>query len=205
MSKYEYGYRRIYEQAHGPIPKDQLGRTYDIHHVDGNHENNDISNLVAVPIQEHYDIHYQSQDYGACVLIGLRMKLSPTEISELNSKSAKKRIAEGSHHFLIGGPRDDLKGDNNPMRRLEVAKKVSDRLTGVPQKITAARLKMWAKRVGTKLNLSEQGRESHRQNGRDKFTKNNPSHQKVTCQYCNKITGKGNHSRWHGNNCKEKK
>ena len=34
-------YRKIYEQHHGPIPIDESGRTYDIHHIDGNHFNND--------------------------------------------------------------------------------------------------------------------------------------------------------------------
>lgn len=32
-------YRRIYEQHYGPIPKDEQGRSYEIHHIDGNHNN----------------------------------------------------------------------------------------------------------------------------------------------------------------------
>jgi len=54
-------YRTIYEQYFGKIPKDSQGRSYEIHHLDGNHENNDISNLRCVSIQEHYDIHYRSE------------------------------------------------------------------------------------------------------------------------------------------------
>ena len=55
-------YRKIYESHNGPIPKEDNGRSYEIHHIDGNHFNNDPSNLKAVSIQEHYDIHYSQGD-----------------------------------------------------------------------------------------------------------------------------------------------
>jgi hypothetical protein len=55
-------YRKIYEQNFGPIPKEPNGRTYEIHHIDGNHNNNDPTNLSAMTIQEHYDIHYSQGD-----------------------------------------------------------------------------------------------------------------------------------------------
>ena len=42
-------YRKIYEENFGPIPKEPNGRSYEIHHIDGNHSNNDPSNLIAVP------------------------------------------------------------------------------------------------------------------------------------------------------------
>lgn len=57
-------YRKIYENHVGSIPKDESGRTYDIHHVDGNRENNDPINLIAVSILEHYDIHQTQGDHG---------------------------------------------------------------------------------------------------------------------------------------------
>jgi hypothetical protein len=31
-------YRKIYENHNGIIPKDSDGRTYEIHHIDGNHK-----------------------------------------------------------------------------------------------------------------------------------------------------------------------
>ena len=34
---------------------------YAIHHIDGNHENNDISNLVLLPSKLHSKYHYQKQ------------------------------------------------------------------------------------------------------------------------------------------------
>jgi N-acetylglutamate synthase/N-acetylornithine aminotransferase len=60
-------YRKIYENHHGPILKDEEGRTYEIHHIDGDHSNNDPVNLTALTLQEHYNIHYSQGDYYACV------------------------------------------------------------------------------------------------------------------------------------------
>ena len=92
-------YRRLYENQVGPIPKDDDGRSYDIHHIDGNPANNDISNLKALSIKEHYDIHYAMGDWTASLLIAERMKMSPILLSDLSSKAAKERIQAGNHHF----------------------------------------------------------------------------------------------------------
>ena len=58
-------YRKIYESHHGTIPRDAAGRTSEIHHIDCNHENNAIENLQCVSIQQHYDIHYSQEEWGA--------------------------------------------------------------------------------------------------------------------------------------------
>ena len=76
-------HRKIYERHYGPIPRDNNGRSMEIHHIDGNHHNNDIANLKLVTIEEHYQIHYNQGDYGACTIISHRMKLSPEETTEL--------------------------------------------------------------------------------------------------------------------------
>jgi hypothetical protein len=95
-------HRTIYKKHYGPIPTDTDGRTYDIHHIDGDHSNNDPYNLIAVTLQEHYDIHYLQDDWPACHTIALRMKISTEIISELARKSSLKRVKEGTHHFLGG-------------------------------------------------------------------------------------------------------
>lgn len=92
-------YRRIYEQHFGPIPKDVDGRTYEIHHIDGNRKNNDISNLAAHPIKKHYDIHYEQGDWAACHRIAARMKMSPELLSELSKKINRERISNKTHNF----------------------------------------------------------------------------------------------------------
>lgn len=95
-------YRKIYTQNFGSIPKDGTGRTYDIHHQDGNHSNNSPENLRAVTIQEHFDIHYSRGDWLACQKMAIRMKTSPEEISRLGSLAQRKLVAEGKHNLLSG-------------------------------------------------------------------------------------------------------
>lgn len=93
-------YRKLYKQFHGSIPIDNEGRSFDIHHLDGNRNNNSISNLIAVSLQEHYNIHYAQGDYGACLKMSDRMKLSPEEKSRIAKLNANKRVEDGTHNFL---------------------------------------------------------------------------------------------------------
>ena len=91
-------HRKIYEEFHGiKIPK-----FMDIHHIDGNHSNNDPLNLKLVTIQEHYDIHFSQGDYGAAYMVSLRLKLSDEERSKIASLSATKANAEGKCGFVLG-------------------------------------------------------------------------------------------------------
>ena len=76
-------YRKIWIENFGEIPKDKNNRTYEIHHIDGNHHNNELKNLICIPIDEHYKLHYENGDYGACVMIAKRMKLTPDYISNI--------------------------------------------------------------------------------------------------------------------------
>lgn len=94
-------YRKIYINHFGPIPKDPEGRSYDIHHIDGDHSNNDPSNLKAITICEHYEIHYKQGDYGSCYKISRRMKMSPAEISQIAKEAQLKLSKEKRHSFQI--------------------------------------------------------------------------------------------------------
>ena len=102
-------YRKIYENHHGPIPKDSDGRSYHIHHIDGNHHNNSIDNLKAVSIEEHYQIHYSQGDWGACVKLAAIINLSEEEradiaqrVGQINRAHQNKLVKEGKHHWLGG-------------------------------------------------------------------------------------------------------
>lgn len=95
-------YRKIYENHYGPIPKDSNGRSYDIHHIDSNRKNNNPSNLKSVSIQEHYDIHYAQEEWTACILIALRLDLTPKEISDLAREFNHRRVKNGTHPFVGG-------------------------------------------------------------------------------------------------------
>lgn len=96
-------YRKIYEEHHGSIPKDEFNRSYDIHHIDGDHSNNDISNLKAVSIKEHYDIHYAQCDWGACIAISFRMNRTPEELAQISRDINRKMIESRKHNFCRTG------------------------------------------------------------------------------------------------------
>jgi hypothetical protein len=91
---------KIYKQHWGNIPKDNDGRSFDVHHLDGNHKNNDYWNLIAVPIHIHYLIHESQGDWGACQAIAMRMITPPQLISELAKKAARLNVKNGTHHRL---------------------------------------------------------------------------------------------------------
>jgi hypothetical protein len=76
-------HRKLWIKHFGGIPKDEEGRTFEIHHIDGNHNNNNLENLMCVSIKEHYTIHYKNGDYGACVMIAKRMNLPPEHLSNI--------------------------------------------------------------------------------------------------------------------------
>lgn len=86
-------YRKLWVQQFGSIPIDENGFTYEIHHKDGNHKNNEIQNLQCVPIQEHLDIHLKQKDWFAAALIGKRIGLGPTYMSDI--QKGKKRPGIG--------------------------------------------------------------------------------------------------------------
>lgn len=79
-------YRKLYERFH----KCCLLPDTDIHHIDGNHENNVIENLQAVTLQEHYDIHKQQNDHYACFMIAQRMKIKPKDWKQMAVENGRK-------------------------------------------------------------------------------------------------------------------
>ena len=80
-------YRKLWEKINGPIPKDEQGRSYEIHHIDGNRKNNNIDNLICISIEDHYKIHLLQGDYLAAALIAERIELPKEKIKELYTKS----------------------------------------------------------------------------------------------------------------------
>jgi HNH endonuclease len=154
-------YRKIWIKANGPIPLDENGISYDIHHLDGNRKNNESSNLIAVSLQEHYDIHWKQGDYGACARIAERMKWDRKEINKLIGLSTKnmfskqdhpwlggefqrqhnkKRIEAGTHH-LLGGEQQRtvqnklIKDGTHNFLREDVKKKTNDKLKSTTKEL----------------------------------------------------------------------
>lgn len=185
--RYPANYRKIYEEHHGPIPYDKDGRRLEIHHIDGDHNNNDISNLQAITIQEHYDAHYAQEDWAACLLIAQRMKLSPREISDLARRNTIKKnqreLAAGTHNFLGG-----------KIQREWNQRAVKDGTHhALGPRINKMRLDAGTHNLlGPKSNLDRLANGTH------------PSQMKRTCEHCEKTISVSMYVRWHGDNCKKK-
>jgi hypothetical protein len=180
-------YRRIYEQTIGEIPVDEDGRTYEIHHVDGNRENNSQKNLIAVSIKEHYDIHESQGDWAACIRILSRMNKTPDEISklasELSGKASRERVMAGTHNWLDG----------------KIQRETQQRLVKSGEHHF----------LGSTMNEKRLDDGSHHflGNSNPAFTQLqkgiHQSQYKWVCQHCGKEgRGKVCFNRWHGDNCK---
>ena len=91
-------HRRIYEEYH----QCSLLPYVEIHHIDGNHKNNSIENLMAVTAQEHFEIHKKQGDKAAAALIGIRAGISSEERKQLNREQAIKNNALGVSGFSLG-------------------------------------------------------------------------------------------------------
>jgi len=94
-------YIKIYKQHHGEIPRDSQGRSYDIHHIDGDYTNNAISNLVALSIEEHYNLHKTQEDWGAVFALAKRLDVSQEEKSQAATNSNLARARAGTHWSQI--------------------------------------------------------------------------------------------------------
>lgn len=96
-------HRKIYREHYGPIPKEPNGRSYHIHHIDGDHSNNSPKNLRAVTVKEHRDIHKAQGDHYAALRLSSRHEHTGEELSELARIANNTLIAEGRHNWCNDG------------------------------------------------------------------------------------------------------
>lgn len=191
-------YRTIYEDHYGPIP---FG--HHIHHIDGNHSNNHIDNLQCVSAQEHYDIHKEQGDYGACwaMIRTGHLTVSPEERSFISSKTQLDRIENKTHHFL-----DSLSQSDRAKRSSEKQMKegthyfLSEENSIRMSKIQCERIEndTWA------LKDYMFNSETARLNNISMLKEGkHPSQQKRECPVCHKVLSLGMFVRWkHGIGCK---
>jgi HNH endonuclease len=189
-------YRKIYENHFGPISKEPDGRSYEIHHKDGNHSNNDPSNLIAVTLQEHYNIHYSQGDWAACNLIGRKLNLSPALLRELNKKQNLERVLNGTHHLLSGEIQSKSGKDRAKKGTLGFQNKDNlKKANYIKDKVVKQRIQ-----EGTWI---LQDPEFHRKVVKNQIANGTHcSQKKITCPHCNKTIDSANYKRSHGNNCK---
>lgn len=115
MSK---NYVRIWEKYHNK----NLPKNMEIHHIDGNHNNNDPENLLAVTIEEHLKIHQDQKDYGAVQAILLRMNRTEEQnklLRECASRHQKLLIKDGKHNFQIPKTEKSIRSKEIMKKRLE--------------------------------------------------------------------------------------
>ena len=198
-------YRKIYENHNGPIPKDETGRTYDIHHIDGNRKNNKPENLKAVTIQEHYDIHYTQRDWSACHRIASKMNLSHEHLSELSKLHNKKMVENGTHPWLSGeaqrkSNQDRLEdGTHHLLRRPDGSSQTKDRVTNGTHHWLGGEQVRARVESGTHHWLGGELQSKQIEEG------THPTQQEWKCEYCDKVgKGRSNYHRYHGMNCKKK-
>jgi hypothetical protein len=123
-------YRRIWEKAKGPIPIDENGVSYDIHHIDGNRRNNCIDNLQCVSLKEHFEIHKElwethgrRRDMAAMKFLMARMGKDASEIKGYTlTEETKEKI------------KNTLTGRKRPK---EVVDRVAESLRGKKQSAEA--------------------------------------------------------------------
>ena len=85
--------RKVWIEAHGPIPRDADGHSYEVHHADGNPNNNHIDNLQLLTIREHLEEHIRLEDWGAVALISKRLGMGSSYASDI--QRGKKRPGIG--------------------------------------------------------------------------------------------------------------
>ena len=224
-------YRKIWTQYNGPIPVDEHGRSYEIHHIDGNRENNSIENLQCLSAEDHYKLHYEKGEYFAAHLIAQRIKSSSLkEITEWNISDAHREAL-----------RESKLGDKNPMKNPVTREKVSKALKGrkkspeaeakrlksregfkhseeSKEKISAAlkgkpkseahKQKMSEVRLGHKrsqksIEKQKQSSKGYKHSEKVKEKMRKPK-VKVECPYCTQVGGVSQMKRWHFDNCKLK-
>ena len=75
-------HRLVWEAAHGPIPDG-----YEIHHIDGNGHNNDLSNLQLLTRSEHASLHAKLREEGKDVV-------DTTDPEVIQHRSVTKRYCD---------------------------------------------------------------------------------------------------------------
>jgi hypothetical protein len=218
--KKRINYRRIWVSYHGKIPKDSNNRSFDIHHLDGNSDNNSIDNLIAVSMDEHYYLHRHNGEYGAAAMIARRMKVKPDDLSETVKLQMKELVESGKHNFSVKGYVSVRDKDGNTMRvSKDDPRYLSCELVGVNTGFIVARdstgnyirvAKNDSRLLSNELVPTNKDRKQkivHTNRGHNKnksWTQQNKESHDKTCKYCD-FVGRASHvSRYHNEKCRHK-
>jgi hypothetical protein len=214
-------YRRIWEKAHGPIPVDEQGRSYEIHHLDGNRKNNSLLNLTCVSIEEHYSIHESQGDGAACHAIKLRMTQEPLigwnhtqESRDKMSKSRKGKKPSTQTKEKLRLARLGKKHSNKTKKAISKAlkgkQKTQDHIEknrighlGLKQtKKTVEKRKETIKNQGGYKHSEEIKLKMRKPKSQEHLQKMKMPRKLVVCPHCGKVGGSCAMKRWHFSNCR---
>ena len=101
-------YQELWIEHYGEIPREPNGKLYEIHHINGDHDDNRIENLMALTKSEHAKLHAAEKlADGTHIMLGgeiQRRRVANGTHNMLGGEIARelgrKRMADGTHHFL---------------------------------------------------------------------------------------------------------
>jgi hypothetical protein len=177
-------YRWVWEKNFGPIPKDENGVSYQIHHIDGNRANNDLSNLMCISLEEHIEIHKKQKDWASVAFLEQMKGRKATGWK--HSDETKKKLSELLKKGVTG-----MKGKTHSD---DTKRKMSDAKIGI----------VFSEEHKQKLSESKKKNPTSYWKGKSRkgMVVNHPI---LTCPHCGKV-GKGESAmnKWHFDNCKKR-
>jgi len=104
-------YRKIYEQNYGKIPNG-----WHIHHKDHNHENNDPSNLEALPPDEHAKKHGYLSNWIMAQSTAVERAITKLRQPEIREKMRKSMLSSDNHKKGITKRSENIEWKENVSR-----------------------------------------------------------------------------------------
>lgn len=205
----KYNYRRIWKNYNKSIPLDENGVSYDIHHIDGDKINNDINNLLAVSVKEHYEIHYKQKDWGACKALSMRVNIPYKERAKITSKVFKGKKLSEEHKQKIGKANKGRVQSKEEREKRKFPRPGSGppgpRSEEIKHNISKAKKGQKYKGGIKRPGAGPQGPRSEETKEKMRGIRGKYGEQpKVVCCFCGKKGGNNIMKRWHFNNCKYK-
>ena len=183
-------HRRIWHDHYGEIPIDENGISYEIHHINGNRNDNRIENLMCVSIEEHYNIHYKQGDTYACAAI-------------------LRRMVDNIEKFEGMQKQLPLTGENHPMYGRSHTKESREKISKNHADISGKNNPMYGKKHSKesiqKMSESTKGHGAGIPKSPETRKKMSEAVKLLTCPHCGKSARGNSMKRWHFDNCKHKK
>lgn len=167
-------YRRIWEEHHAACILSGMH----IHHIDGNRDNNDPSNLLLCSPREHYEIHLSQGDYGAAIMLWKNfLQDTDIDIRKIASERLKRTHRERKACDPIAYAAEQSRRSKGKKRSQQQKENY----------VEGAKKRLADPTFRSRLSSACKG-----------------PRKKRTCNHCGKIGSGGNMGRYHFDNCKHK-